>query len=141
VLGRFKSGKSSLVNTLLQRELLPVDVLPATAVVTRIAAGARDRVVVIGEDGAETEIDFADLPLYVTETQNPDNVRRVARVEIELSGVPGLTGLRLVDTPGTGSVHRHNTEATRRWLPKVGAALLAIAADQPLSEQDLSLIR
>jgi GTP-binding protein EngB required for normal cell division len=141
VLGRFKSGKSSLVNALLQRELLPVDVLPATAVVTRIAAGARDRVVVIGEDGAETEIDFADLPLYVTETQNPDNVRRVARVEIELNGVPGLTGLRLVDTPGTGSVHRHNTEATRRWLPKVGAALLAIAADQPLSEQDLSLIR
>ncbi|HJX16547.1 MAG TPA: dynamin family protein, partial [Candidatus Deferrimicrobiaceae bacterium] len=36
VLGQFKAGKSSFLNCLIGREAMPVDVLPATAVVTRI---------------------------------------------------------------------------------------------------------
>ena len=36
VIGEFKRGKSSLVNTLLGTEILPTDILPTTAVVNRI---------------------------------------------------------------------------------------------------------
>src|SRR3989304_7568553 len=43
VLGRFKTGKSSFLNCLIGREAMPVDVLPATAVVTRIGFGPADR--------------------------------------------------------------------------------------------------
>src|ERR1035441_1281538 len=39
VLGRFKAGKSSFLNHLLGRDLLPVGVVPVTAVVTEIAYG------------------------------------------------------------------------------------------------------
>ena len=39
VLGQFKSGKSSLLNALIGADLLPVGVLPVTAVITRVAAG------------------------------------------------------------------------------------------------------
>src|SRR3989304_6196163 len=46
VLGRFKAGKSSFLNCLIGREAMPVDVLPATAVVTRIGFGPADRAVV-----------------------------------------------------------------------------------------------
>jgi GTP-binding protein EngB required for normal cell division len=140
VLGRFKSGKSSLLNALLGRNVLPIDVLPATAVVTCISSGSSDCARVVSEDGGAEEVDLSDLALFVTEQHNPDNVRRVARVDIELERVETASGLRFVDTPGVGSVHRHNTEATRRWLPRVGAALVAISADQPLSDQDASLL-
>jgi GTP-binding protein EngB required for normal cell division len=140
VLGRFKSGKSSLLNALLGRDVLPVDVLPATAVVTRLAPGSVDRATIVGEDGTERPVDLQDLPRYVTEKENPDNAQRVARVEVELAEAQILAGLRLVDTPGMGSIHRHNTEVTEHWLPQVGAALLAISVDQPLSEHDLALI-
>ncbi len=39
VLGQFKAGKSSFLNGLIGRAIVPVDVLPSTAVVTRIGYG------------------------------------------------------------------------------------------------------
>src|SRR4030065_2750860 len=46
VLGQFKTGKSSFLNCLIGREAMPVDVLPATTVITRIGFGTTDRAVV-----------------------------------------------------------------------------------------------
>ncbi|HER20095.1 MAG TPA: hypothetical protein ENO14_03515, partial [Chromatiales bacterium] len=140
VLGRFKSGKSSLLNALLGRDVLPIDVLPSTAVVTRVVAGRRDRACVVGEDGTAADIDLGEIRRYVTERENPDNAKGVARVDVELAKSRIPAGLRLVDTPGVGSLHRHNTDVAERWLPRVGAALVAISADQPLSEQDVALL-
>jgi predicted GTPase len=37
VVGRFKAGKSSFLNDLIGREVLPVDVLPATSVITQVS--------------------------------------------------------------------------------------------------------
>jgi GTPase Era involved in 16S rRNA processing len=141
VLGRFKSGKSSLLNALLGRNVLPIDVLPATAVITRVASGTQDSATVVNENGHETRIEMDVLRRYVTEKENPNNVKRVARVDVKVAGLDRLAGLRLVDTPGVGSIHRHNTEATEQWLPRVGAVLLAISVDQPLSDHDVTLLQ
>lgn len=46
VLGRFKSGKSSLLNHLCGRSVLPVGVTPVTAVITRIRYGRAEKAVV-----------------------------------------------------------------------------------------------
>src|SRR5690348_862009 len=43
VLGEFKRGKSTLINALLRRNVLPTGVVPLTSVVTSIAAGDGDR--------------------------------------------------------------------------------------------------
>jgi hypothetical protein len=45
-----------------------------------------------------------------------------------------------VDTPGLGSAFVHNTEVALQWLPNVGAALVALSCDAPLSERDLALL-
>nr|WP_165607409.1 dynamin family protein [Rothia kristinae] len=39
VLGRFKAGKSTLLNDLLGADLLPVQAIPATSVITRVRWG------------------------------------------------------------------------------------------------------
>lgn len=141
ILGRFKAGKSSLLNTLLGRDVLPIDVLPATAVITRIMPGSTDRATVVFENHAEALIGVDEIARFVTEKENPDNVKRVARVDVALARTGLLSRLHLVDTPGVGSIHRHNTEASRQWLPRVGAALIAISVDQPFSENDLVLLQ
>jgi hypothetical protein len=51
-----------------------------------------------------------------------------------------LAPLQFVDTPGLGSAFAHNTEVALNWLPNVGAALVAVSADAPLSERDLELL-
>ena len=141
VLGEFKRGKSTLINALLGRNILPTGVVPLTSVVTTISAGDRDRLRVHFTDGTVRERPLDDLAEYVTEDRNPGNRRcvEVARVELEHELLRG--GLELVDTPGIGSIHSHNTEIARGFLPRVDAALCVLDAGQPLSEDERELFR
>ena len=140
VFGRFKAGKSSFLNHLAGQDVLPVGVVPLTAVITRLRFGPVTRAEVRFENGAARAIPLADIALYVAERENPDNRKQVAAVEVELPGLKELAPIVFVDTPGLGSALVHNTEATLRWLPNVGGALVAVSADAPLSERDAALI-
>lgn len=140
VLGQFKAGKSSFLNGLIGAAVVPVDVLPSTAVVTRIGHGPRERVTVRGLAGEPFEIPLARLAEFVTERGNPANEKRVAVVDVELPALAPYEGVRFVDTPGLGSVFAHNTRVSREWMPRVGAALVAVSVNHPLSEDDLLLL-
>jgi len=140
VFGRFKAGKSSFLNHLAGRAALPIGVLPLTAIITRLRHGPVERAAVRFLDGTTKSIPLDDLGLYVGENENPHNTRQVAGVEVELPALQSFAPLEFVDTPGLGSAFTHNTEATLHWLPNVGAALVAVSADAPLSERDLNLI-
>lgn len=140
VFGRFKAGKSSFLNHLTGRAVLPIGVVPLTAVITRLRFGAHERAEVRFLNGEKKEISLNDIGLYVGEDKNPNNEKKVASVEVQLPALQPLDPLQFVDTPGLGSAFTHNTEATRGWLPDVGAALVAISSDAPLSERDLELL-
>jgi GTP-binding protein EngB required for normal cell division len=140
VFGRFKAGKSSFLNHLAGRAVLPIGVLPLTAIVTRLRYGPAERAAVRFLDGTTKSIPLDDIGLYVGENENPRNSRQVAGVEVELPALQSFAPLEFVDTPGLGSAFTHNTEAALHWLPNVGAALVAVSADAPLSERDLDLL-
>lgn len=140
VLGEFKAGKSSLLNSLLGAELLPVQAIPATAVVTRVRFGDHLLARVKQPGRAPVEVPLGELREWVTQTGNPDNRRGVEWVEVQSPALADLAGLALVDTPGTGSSWTENTRTSLAWLPQAGAALVAISATQPLGEPDLHLI-
>lgn len=140
VLGQFKAGKSSFLNALIGGDVVPVDVLPSTAVVTRIGYGPRGRVTVHGLAGEPFEVPLARLAEFVTERGNPANEKRVAVVDVELPALASYEGIRFVDTPGLGSVFAHNTRVSKEWMPRVGAALVAVSVNHPLSEDDLLLL-
>jgi GTP-binding protein EngB required for normal cell division len=140
VLGQFKAGKSSFLNGQFGSTVVPVDVLPATAVVTRIGYGPRERVTVHGLAGEPFGIPLARLAEFVTERGNPANGKRVSLVDVELPTLAAFEGIRFVDTPGLGSVFAHNTKVSKDWMPRVGAALVAVSVNHPLSEDDLLLL-
>jgi len=140
ILGQFKAGKSSFINSLTGRPVLPVGVIPVTTVITRLKYGEKERASVTYFTGGQTMIDLADLRDFISEARNPANERNVEVVDIDLPSLKPYAGLRLVDTPGLGSVFRYNTETSREWLPGVGTAVVAISSDRPLSENDLDLI-
>jgi GTP-binding protein EngB required for normal cell division len=140
VLGHFKAGKSSFLNALVGAPVLPVDVLPSTAVVTRIGYGPRERVTVHDAAGERIEVPLLRLAEFVTERGNPANEKRVAVVDVELPSLAPYEGIRFVDTPGLGSAFAHNTRVSREWMPRVGAVLVAVSVQHPLSEDDLLLL-
>lgn len=140
VAGEFKRGKSTLINALVRTDVLPVGVLPLTAVATELSFG-EDGAVVEYLDGRRAAIDPAEIAEFVSEDRNPGNERRVARVEVR-GGWPLLEpGVVLVDTPGVGSVHTHNTESARAALADADGAVLVLSADAPFSEQERDLLR
>ena len=141
VLGQFKSGKSSLLNALVGADLLPVGVLPVTAVITRVAAGPAVTARVSFLDGTNITIDPQRVVEFVAEGRNPDNVKQAAVVDMTSPALFDIPGVRLVDTPGLGSVFAHNTAATQQWMPNVVLAVVTVSAERPLSEDDLRLIR
>jgi GTP-binding protein EngB required for normal cell division len=141
ILGQFKAGKSSFVNSLIGQNVLPVGVIPVTTVISRLRIGERERATVSFFDGTRKEIPIAELDEYTAEAKNPSNQKSVEMVDVELPALADYAGLRLVDTPGLGSVFKAHMEVSANWLPEVGAAVLAVSADRPLSENDLQLIR
>jgi ribosome biogenesis GTPase A/two-component sensor histidine kinase len=141
ILGQFKAGKSSFINSLIGRSILPVGVIPVTTVITRLQYGERERVLVKYFDGKVSEIDMSEIHTFTSEAENPSNQKNVDSVDIELPTLKEYAGLRLVDTPGLGSVFKYHIEASENWLPQVGTAILAVSSDRPLSGSDVQLIR
>jgi GTP-binding protein EngB required for normal cell division len=141
VFGRFKAGKSSFLNHLLGRPLLPVGVVPVTSVVTEICYAPHESAEVIFVQGRKVErIALADIRAYVSELENPGNRRGVEAVRVFVPEMAAYQGLRLVDTPGLESIFAHNAEAALAWSPNSDLALVAVGVDPPLTQQDASLI-
>jgi GTP-binding protein EngB required for normal cell division len=141
ILGQFKAGKSSFVNSLIGQDVLPVGVIPVTTVITRLLHGDKPLALVTRFDGSTLEVPIDEVGEFISEEKNPANAKNVEVVDIALPALSRYPGLRLVDTPGLGSVFKYNTETSEEWLPHVGAAILAVSADRPLSDSDLTLLR
>lgn len=138
VLGEFKRGKSTFVNALVGEEVLPTGVVPVTAVTTEVRYGEPAALVVFG-DGREQRISPDRLWDFVTEAGNPANERNVARVVVWVPAPLLAPGVVLVDTPGLGSIFGHD-ETARRALFDANGAILVLAADAPLSENERQLL-
>jgi GTPase SAR1 family protein len=137
--GQFKRGKSTLLGALLGEPILPMGVVPVTAVPTVLRYGSqRTARVLIGETWRTIPPD--NLPQYVSEEWNPENSKQVAGVEVFLPSPLLANGMCLVDTPGIGSVFSGNTETTKDFIPQVDAAILVVGADPPISGDELALI-
>jgi GTP-binding protein EngB required for normal cell division len=141
VLGRFKAGKSSFLNQILGRPLLPVGVTPVTSVVTEVQFGGRESAEIQYLDGRHDQVPLERIEEFTSESENPENAKQVARVRVELPSMERFRGIRFVDTPGLDSVFEHNTGTSLEWLPNVGMALVAVGVDPPLSQHDIELIR
>ncbi len=141
IVGRFKAGKSSFLNHFLGRSILPVGVVPVTTVITEIRFGPVEKAEVHFLDGQPKELSVDEIGSYVSERENPSNRKRAAAIQVELPSLVDFRGLTFVDTPGLESVLAHDTDASLRWLPNVGLALVAVSVDPPLSQHDVELLR
>lgn len=147
VLGQFKRGKSSLLNALLGEPILPVGVLPLTAIPTVLRHGPERRVRVTRFDGwsedhaGDAEVLGKVLARYVTERENPGNRLGITQVEVEHPSALLAKGVEIIDTPGIGSTFLHNTRTARAVLPVCDGALFVLSPDPPITEVELQFLR
>jgi len=141
VLGAFKRGKSTLINALLGEPVLPTAIVPLTSVVTILGFGERLTIQVNFKNGQSRQITQPELVNYITEKGNPRNQKGVREVEITYPSDYLREGVRIIDTPGVGSVYSHNTEVAYNYLPQVDAAIFVVTVDPPLSEAEHEFLK
>jgi len=140
ILGQFKRGKTTLINSLIGKEILPSSVVPLTSIVTILKYGEKIRCNIFMEDGSEKNVRIEELADFITEKGNPKNMRGVRCAHIEYSSPFLEKGMLLVDTPGVGSTFLHNTETTYEYLDHLDAALFLMSADVPISQVEKELL-
>jgi GTP-binding protein EngB required for normal cell division len=142
VVGQFKRGKSSLMNAIVGREVLPTGLLPLTSAITSLCYGPQEKLILRRQGWSlPQEIAVADLADYVTEHGNPGNVKGVLEARLELPVNFLRRGLHFVDTPGIGSFRQENTATTYAFLPQADAVIFVTSVEAPLSEAEVAFLQ
>jgi GTP-binding protein EngB required for normal cell division len=141
VFGRVSSGKSSLLNHVIGADLLPVGVMPITAVPTRIGYGQKPLVKLWQEGFGISEHTVAVLPSFVDERLNPQNHKRVGKILVLYPSERLREGIIFVDTPGVGSLATRGAVETLAYLPRCDTGIVLVDAGSTLTPDDLTIIR
>ena len=145
VVGEAKRGKSTLVNALIGRDILPTDVDVATSQVFNIRASDREAYRLRFEDGSVREIPPEDLPRYGSQIgpnagmiPATDRIIRWIEVDASIRFLP--KGVSVLDTPGLGSLYAGHAQITHRFVPEADAVIFVLESGQPVVDEDLKFI-
>jgi small GTP-binding protein len=111
VAGEFNSGKSSLLNALLDADLLKEGVTPTTDRVNLIGYGEEAK---LYTESAELALVYLPHPL--------------------------LKDVHLVDTPGTNAIEQHHQVLTERFLPRADLILFVTSSDRPFTQSEAKFL-
>ncbi|RXK05633.1 dynamin family protein [Halarcobacter bivalviorum] len=120
ITGQFSSGKSTFLNALLSRNILPTGITPVTSKVNFINYGDEYKLKITYHSGAheyapiETIADFTDQRQH--EMADIKYLTLYAPMDI-------LKDISFVDTPGLNSQSQSDTDTTRRVLRDVGGII------------------
>jgi hypothetical protein len=128
VAGRIKSGKSTVVNTLIGRRVAPTDVRECTRLVTRFQYGTVDRVEVVGVDGGRRVLPYDPDGLVPADLGAPPD--QIAYLDAYLTSA-SLAELTVIDTPGLGSLDAASARRTEVLLGAAGGAPVPVSEVLP----------
>jgi GTP-binding protein EngB required for normal cell division len=139
--GRVSSGKSSLLNAILETDVLPVGMTPITAVPTRLAYAESPSVNIWFANRSPERYEISRPPEFVAEQLNPGNEKHVTRIVVQLGSPRLRDGITFVDTPGLGSLATRGAAETLAYLPRCDLGVVLIDAGSALTPDDLQTIQ
>jgi len=129
-------GKSSLVNALLDEEILPSGATAATSAYVLIRHGDVAGAKVLRDGSAPTEVSLSEVASLATAPV----AEGVEGVLVDLPNAMLATGLTLVDTPGVGGLSEAHGRITLAALSKADAMVFVLDPSEPLSASELEFL-
>jgi len=151
-MGTFKNGKSTTINAILGRELLPVAVTACTAVISQVVYGTDASHVRVFKAGSSTpevltlerfnkeyKLSNADKKL-IEEVGSLDRFSDIDYVLLENNSELFQDGVQLIDSPGLEEAVSR-TKATEQFFPQANAIIFVLDATKLLSNKEKLFIK
>ena len=112
IVGEFERGKSTFINALLGRDILPSNIMPCSATLNRITYGLTPSVKVIFKDGTEEKVAIAQLENYVTKLteESEEMATNVKEAVVSYPVHYYQNSVNIIDTPGLNDQSSMNSE-------------------------------
>ena len=121
VFGRVSSGKSSLLNYILQTDVLPIGVTPVTAIPTRISHGPVAEAGIKFAEAQPQIISLSELPEFATEQKNS---RQQKARDTHLRQTAVQSGSRKASLSSIHQALAHSRAGAKRQSPICRGAIL-----------------
>lgn len=157
VVGEFSRGKSTFVNAMLGRRILPSSKKPTTAVISRIVYADEPRFILHFKDHHKkpkelSEDEFlkltapkeASLKDRVMAALQHDQQALLDSIDYAEVGYPlsfCKDHVTVVDTPGTNDLNTGRIEITYRYIEQADAVILVLAANQALTSSEFEFLK
>jgi GTP-binding protein EngB required for normal cell division len=143
VVGEFNHGKTTFVNALLGKDLLPVGVTPTTAVIHHLEYGDAPGATVVYESGQKASLAVEDVKKYAVSGALASSSEHgdVKYLEVSVASPILKERIVLVDTPGVNDLSLQRADITYSYIPKSDAVLFLLDAGQPLKESERVFIQ
>lgn len=151
IMGSFNRGKSTLLNTLMERsndDISPIDSNVCTSAIVKYldknlaTDNLKEHAVIYYEDEgkAPLTIPLPRLRDFVTEERNPQNRKGVRSVEVYGDFPEWSKAVTIVDSPGQNAVYDYHDALMQDFLPYTDAIIFLISADLAIDSGDLKLL-
>lgn len=128
IIGKFSSGKSALVNTLLgySKKILKEDITPETAVPAEIVyTDTEEMVTIVKKDESNSALSIDDYRSYEVDANDVKSVQ----IQLRNSFLEEIPDVMLVDMPGFESGFEIHNKAIDDYLPQSLAYIITFPAD------------
>lgn len=138
MLGETSSGKSALINSILEKKVMIESVRPTTGVVAEVViADEEDAWSKIGKDGSITEIEKDEFDnLVVNPTSDIHRLRYRGKSRNEK-----YAGIRLFDTPGYGSLVDYHEDVLKEFIPEGDFIVYVVSYRVGLNDDDYQFLK
>ena len=137
--GESCSGKSTIINGIIGKEVLPVSGVPSTASITEICFDketSEDSFFAINKDATmEALSKEAFEKLALDPDENLERLRYVTHSDDDWSG------LKIFDTPGYGSLVEEHEEVLMEFLPNCDAILYTVSYRIGVQDEDYAFLQ
>lgn len=139
VIGDFKRGKSTLINSLLGKELVTTNVTPETVTINRISYGEEPKMEAVLQNGRRLRLDKSELSRMELEKIIVELPEPIDYIDIRDNNEL-LKEISIVDTPGVGDILKAFDQKVVDYMMKADAVIYVVSALSPISETELMFL-
>ncbi len=150
IVGEFSRGKSTFINAMLGRRMLPSRKSPTTAIISKIVYNDEPRYVLSYKNKNSEEIDRDDFfaltapKQILSDEERAQEQKLLDSIDYAEIGYPlsfCRDNVEIVDTPGTNDLSTVRLNITYEYLNKADAVILLLSATQALTSSEADFLR